>query len=231
MKSLKPMAALLVVAMLSASGLAYASPLFTQTSVITLTATKAGKPTGLKASLVSADPGAVQPQGLKTLTITLPAKTKFDFKSTAIKQCKASEVEIKATLGSACPAKSKIGSGTAVANGAPVLPKIPENAVAYAGHNQIVFLLTPATAGAGQVLVLYGKVAANKVTTEVPVITAGGLNIVITTLDLTINKVGAGKQAFITAGNCTGGKFTVTSGFLYQTGATLTITSSSKCSK
>ena len=231
MRRLKLMAPLIVTGVLCAGGLAYASSQFTQTSVITLTAKKAGKPTGLKASLLSADPGAVQPQGLKTLTITLPTKTKFDFKSTAIKQCKASEVEIKATLGSACSSKSKIGSGTAVADGAPVLPTIPENATAYAGHNQIVFLLTPATAGAGQVLVLYGKVSANKVTTAVPVINAGGLNIVITALDLTIKTIGAGKQAFITAGSCTGGKFVVKSGFVYQTGATLSITSSSKCSK
>ncbi len=231
MRRLKLVAALLVTGLLSASGLAYASSQFTQTAKITLTATKAGKPSGLKASLLSADPGAVQPQGLKTLTITLPTKTKFNFKSTAIKQCKASEVEIKATLGKACSAKSKIGSGTAVANGAPVLPTIPENATAYAGANQIIFLLTPATTGAGQVLVLYGKVSANKVTTAVPVINAGGLNIVITALNLTVKTIGAGKQAFITAGNCTGGKFTVKSGFVYQTGATLTISSSSKCSK
>jgi hypothetical protein len=231
MRRLKLMTVLTVAGVLCAGGLAYASSQFTQTSVITLTATKAGKPTGLQASLQSADPGAVQPQGLKTLTITLPTKTKFDFKSTALKQCKASEVEIKATLGSACSAKSKIGSGTAVANGAPVLPTIPENATAYAGHNEIIFLLTPATAGAGQVLVLYGKVSANTVTTEVPVINAGGLNIVITALNLTIKTVGKGKQAFITAGNCTGGKFAVKSGFVYQTGATLSIASSSKCSK
>jgi|SRR5271166_5671459 len=231
MRRLKLMTALIITGVLCAGGLAYASSQFTQTSVIKLTAAKAGKPTGLQASLLSADPGAVQPQGLKTLTITLPKNTKFDFKSTALKQCKASEVEIKATLGSACSAKSKIGSGTAVANGAPVLPTIPEKATAYAGHNQIVFLLTPASTGAGQVLVLYGKVSANKVTTAVPVINAGGLNIVITALNLTIKTVGAGKQAFITAGSCTSGKFVVKSGFVYQNGATLSITSSSKCSK
>lgn len=231
MGRLRLMAALLVVGLLSASGLAYASSQFTQTANVTLTATRAGKPSGLKASLLSADPGAVQPQGLKTLTITLPTGTKFNFKSTALKQCRASEVEIKATLGSACSAKSKIGSGSAIADGAPVLPTIPENAVAYAGANQIIFLLTPASAGAGQVLVLYGKVSANKVTTAVPVINAGGLNIVITSLDLRVKTIGAGKQAFITAGRCTGGKFVVKSGFVYQTGAPLTISSSSKCSR
>jgi hypothetical protein len=230
MRMLKFTAALVGITMLSVASFAYASSQFTQTAKITLTATKAGKPTGLKASLLSADPGAVQPQGLKTLTITLPTATRFNFSSSAIKQCKASDVEIKATLGSACPSKSRIGSGTATANGAPVIPLIPENAKAYAGKNQIIFLLTPA-ASAGQVLVLHGKVSANKVTTEVPVINAGGLNVVITALNLTVRTIGSGSKAFITAGKCTGGKFVVKSHFLYQGGATLTIPSSSKCSK
>lgn len=219
-----------VTAGLLCAGAAYASSQFTQTSNIVLTAKKAGKPTGLKASLSSADPGAVQPQGLKTLKITLPAKTKFNFKSSAIAQCKASETEIKATSGSACPAKSKIGSGEALANGAPVLPAIPETVTVFAGKGQIVFLLLP-KASAGQVLVLHGKVAANVVTTAVPVINAGGLNIVITSLGLTIKTIGHGSQAFITAGTCSGGKFTVKSGFTYQTGSTMALSSSSSCSK
>jgi hypothetical protein len=230
MSRLKLASALVAMTTLSVGGVAYASSQFTQTANITLTASKAGKPTGVKASIQSADPGAVQPQGLKTLTIALPASTKFNFKSSAIAQCKASDIEIKATGGSACPAKSKLGSGTAVANGAPVIPAIPENATAYAGANQVIFLLTPA-GSSGQVLVLHGKVAANKITTEVPVISAGGLNVVITALNLTINKIGRGSQAFITAGKCTKGKFVVKSGFVYQTGAKLSLTSSSNCGK
>ncbi|HXD53735.1 MAG TPA: hypothetical protein VN618_03190 [Solirubrobacteraceae bacterium] len=221
---------LLAATALTAATVAYASAQFTQTSNITLTAKKAGKPTGFKASLLSADPGAVQPQGLKTLTITFPAGTKFNFKSRAIAVCKAGDTEIVATLGSACKAKSVIGSGTAVANGAPVIPAIPEKAKAFAGKNEIVFLLTPA-GSAGQTLVLHGKVSGNKVTTQVPVINAGGLNVVITALDLTIKTIGQGKNAFVTAGKCTGGKFAVKSAFAYQTGATQTITSSSSCSK
>jgi hypothetical protein len=230
MRTLKLVALTLVVTVIGVEAVAYASSQFTQTSNITLTAKKAGKPTGFKASLLSADPGAPQPQGLKTLTITFPAKTKFNFKSKAIKQCKASDLEIKATLGSACSAGSRIGTGSALANGAPVIPIIPENATAYAGHNQIIFLLTP-KGSAGQVLVLHGAVAANKVTTQVPVINAGGLNVVITSLDLTVKTLGSATNAFVTAGKCTGGKFTVTASFVYQSGTPLTRTSSSACSK
>ena len=221
---------LLAATALTAATVAYASAQFTQTSNITLTAKKAGKPTGFKASLLSADPGAIQPQGLKTLTITFPVKTKFNFKSNAIAVCKAGDTEIVATLGSACKAKSLIGSGTAVANGAPVIPAIPEKAKAYAGKNEILFLLTPA-GSAGQTLVLHGKVSGNKVTTQVPVINAGGLNVVISALDLTVKTIGHGKNAFVTAGKCVGGKFAVKSAFVYQTGAAMTITSSSSCTK
>jgi len=63
------------------------------------------------------------------------------------------------------------------------------------------------------------------------VINAGGLNVVITSLTLNVKTIGHGKKAFITAGKCKAGKFTVKSSFVYQTGATLTVPSSSKCSK
>jgi hypothetical protein len=219
-------------AMLGVAAVALASSQFKQTSNVTLTATKAGKTTGFKAALQSSDSGEPggKPQALKTLTITLPSATKFNFKSTALKLCTANDTEIKGTGGAVCPSKSKIGSGSAEANGAPVFPLIPENATAYAGNGNIIFLLAP-KGPAGSVLVLHGVVSGNKVTTAVPVISAGGITIVITGLNLTVNKIGSGKTAFIAAGKCSGGKFKVRSSFLYQTGASLTLSSSSKCSK
>lgn len=229
MRPLK-LAAALAAAVLFLAGIAYASTQFTQTATITLTAKKAGKPTGFKASLHAADPGALQPQGLKTLTITFPAKTSFHFKSKAIKRCRASDVELVATKGGACPAQSRIGTGSAVANGAPVLPVIPENVTAFAANGQIIVVLTP-KGPAGQVLVLHAVVRANRLTAQVPVVNSGGLNIVITDLELTVRTLGHGRGAFVTAGRCAKGRFTVTSHFLYQTGATLTLTSSSACSR
>lgn len=230
MKRLRIAASLALIGVLSITALALASSQFTQTANITLTAKKAGKPTGFKASLASSDPGAVQPQGLKVLTITFPAKTAFNFKSSAISRCKASDTEIKATGGKACPSKSRLGAGNAIANGAPVIPTIPENVNAYAGSNQIIFLLSP-TGPSGQILVLHGKVQGNKMTTEVPVISAGGLNIVISSLNLSIKTIGSGKNAFVTAGTCSKGKFVVKSKFVYQTGSVLNKSSSSACTK
>ena len=221
-----------VAALLLTAAAAMASSQFTQTSNITLTGTKAGAVTGFKAALKSSDPGEPggKPQALKTLTITFPVATKFNFKSKAIKPCTATDVEIKGTKGAACPAKSRIGSGSAEANGAPVFPMLPEGATAYASKSDLIFLLTP-KAAAGTVLVLHGKVAANKVTVAVPLLQEGPLTIVITALELSVNKIGSGKSAFVTAGKCSGGKFTVGSSFVYYTGSTKQLTSSSRCSK
>jgi hypothetical protein len=235
MRRLKLTAAVLAAAMLvttAIAALALASAQFKQTAKVTLTAKREGASTGFKANLQSSDLGAPleKPQGLKTLTITFPSKTKFNFKTKALTLCKATDIEIKATGGKACPAKSKLGSGGATANGAPVFPKISESVVAFAGSNQILFLLAPKVLGGpGATLVLHGKVSANKITTKVPPIAVGGLTIVITGLELSIKSVGSGKTTWATAGKCAKGKFTVKSGFLYQTGEKLTISSSSSC--
>ncbi len=231
-KLLQVSGAAIAIAAILGAGIALASSQFKQSAKITLTATKAGASTGFGAALVSSDPGAPngQPQALKTLTVTFPKNTKFNFKSTAVKQCAASPLELIATKGAACPAKSKIGTGTANANGAPVYPKIPENATVYVGKGKLLFLLVPA-GPVGSTIPLEGSVSANKLTTPVPVLGSGGLTIVITELNLKVKAVGSGKQAFVTAGQCNGSKFTVKSSFAYYTGSPVSLTSSSKCTK
>ncbi len=222
-------AALALVAV-SVAAVAIASSQFSQTSKITLTATKAGQPTGFKAAIKSSDPGEPggKPKALKTLTITLPSATKFNFNSKSLTPCKASEIELKGTGGAVCPAKSKVGSGSAEANAFPAIPLIPLTATAYAGPGKIVFVLK---GSGGLVLVLYGVVSANKVTTSVPPLALGGVPVVVTGLNLNVSKIGTGKNAFITAGKCKGGKFTVKSSFVYLTGWPLTLSSSSNCKK
>jgi hypothetical protein len=231
MRTLKITAIGLAILMLATTGLALASAQFKQTAKVTLTATKANASSGVKAVIFSEDPGApfAQPQGLKVLKVTFPAKTKFNFKSKALKQCKASEAEIKATTGTACPAKSRLGSGGANANGAPVLPSIPESVTAFAGNDEVILFLAPKAPG-GVALVLHAKVSANRLTVEVPVLKQGPVNIVLTELTLSIKAIGKGPTTFIKAGKCVKKKFVVTSSFLYQTGEKLTLTSSSKCS-
>ena len=138
-------AMIVAVAMLASAAVALASSQFQQTASITLTGAKAGASTGFKAALASTDPGEPgnKPQALKTLTITFPSGTKFNFKSKAIKPCTASAIEITGTSGAACPSKSKIGSGAAEANGAPLFPQLPESVTAYATRTGIVFVLVP----------------------------------------------------------------------------------------
>ena len=234
MRSLKLMAVGLAAAMLATTalaGFALASAQFKQTAKVTLTTKKAGASTGFKASLQSSDPGAPleKPQALKTLKITFPVKTSFNFKTKALTLCKANDTEIKATGGSVCPSKSKLGEGSSTANGAPALPKVNENVTAFAGSNQIILLLAPKVAGAGATLVLHGKISKNTMTTEVPAITVGGLTIVITGLQLNVKSVGSGKTTWAKAGKCVKKKFTVLSSFTYQTGEKLTIRSTSGC--
>jgi hypothetical protein len=230
MRTLKITALCLVAALLATTGIALASSQFKQTANVTLTATKPNASSGLRAIVFSSDPGApfAQPQGLKVLKVTFPAKTRFNFRSKAIAQCKASEAEIKATSGAACPTKSKLGAGSAVANGAPVLPTIPEAVTAFAGANEVILFLAPKAPG-GVALVLHVKVSGNRLSVEVPVLKQGPVNIVLTELRLSIRTIGKGKTAFIRAGKCVKKRFVVRSGFLYQTGDTLTLTSSSKC--
>ncbi len=232
MRLMKITAASLATTMLATTGMALASAQFKQSAKVTLTAKREGASTGFKANLQSSDPGAPleKPQGLKTLTITFPSKTKFNFKTKALTKCKANDTEIKATGGKACPSKSKIGSGGATANGAPVLPKIGESVTAFAGNNQILFLLAPKVPGGpGATLVLHGKVSLNKITTQVPPIVVGGLTIVITGFELSVKAIGKGNTTWAKAGKCVKSKFTVKSGFVYQTGAKLTLSSSSSC--
>ncbi len=231
-KLLQGTAAALAVGALAGAGIALASPLFKQTANIKLTAKKAGASSGFEASLASSDTGAPneKPQALKALTVTFPKGTRFDFKSGAIAQCTASPVELVATKGAACPAKSRIGTGTANTNGAPVYPKIPESATVYVGKGKLLFVLVPTTA-VGEVLPLEGTVSANKLTTRVPELAKAGLTFVITQLTLNVKAAGSGKQAFVTAGRCTKGKFTVKSSFVYYAGSPVSLTSSSKCKK
>lgn len=226
------LAAFLVV-LLGVAGVAVASSQFKQTSKITLTAKKEGDSTGFKVKIASEDPGAPnqQPQALKQLTVIFPKQTRFNFKSKVMKQCKATDTEIKATGGSVCPSKSKIGTGTAVANGAPVLPMIPEDVTAFAASNKVIKLLLAPASTAGQTLVIHVNIKENTLKANVPTIEAGGLKIVITQINLKVKTIGKDKTAFVTAGKCSSKKFVVKSKFLYETGQKLTLSSSSKCSK
>lgn len=223
----------ILIALLGVSSVAVASSQFKQKSKITLTAKKQGASTGFKVNINSSDPGApnAQPMALKQLTVVFPKKTKFNFRTKAMKQCKASDTEIKATGGSVCPNKSRLGSGSAIANGAPVLPTIPEDVTVFAaGGKQIKLLLAPAST-AGQTLVIHANVKGNVLKASVPTIEAGGLKIVITSLKLKVKAVGSGKHAFVKAGTCTSKKFVVKAKFLYETGEKLTLKSTSKCSR
>ncbi len=221
----------LAAAMLAMAGIAVASSQFKQTAKVTLTATKPNAPTGFKASIFSSDPGAPlgQPVALKVLTITFPNGTQFNFNSKAIKLCKATDAEIVGTKGTACPGKSKLGSGSATAMAMPVFPSIPELATVFAGANKDLIVLIVPKAGAGSTLVLHAKITNAKLVVTLPKLEASGLKIVLVQLAVDVKASGKGKNAFARAGRCTKKQFIVTSRFLYEDGTTLKLKSTSKC--
>jgi hypothetical protein len=230
MRLIKITAAGLAAALLATTGVALASAQFKQTAKVALTATKPNASSGIRAVISSSDPGAPfgKPLALKTLKLTFPANTRFNFKSKALAQCKASEAEIKATKGAACPAKSRVGTGGAAIDGAPVFASAPESVTAFAGKNEVLLLLVP-TGPAGSTLVLHARVSSNRLSAEVPLLAVGPVTFVLTELKLTVKATGKGSSAFIRAGKCAKKKFVVTSSFAYYTGEKLTLSSSSKC--
>lgn len=107
-----------VVALLALMLAEVALAAFTQASNITLTAHKAGKTTRIKADVSSSDPSVTQPKAAKVLVVTFPSNTKFNLGTPLVPACTLSDAKLAA--GAACPSKSLIGSGSAVANAYPL---------------------------------------------------------------------------------------------------------------
>ena len=75
---------------------------FTQTSNIVLTATHAGKSTGIKADIHSTTSPGEAPKAAKLLVVAFPAGTKFALSN--VKPCKPSDGQL--TAGKSCPRRA-----------------------------------------------------------------------------------------------------------------------------
>lgn len=154
-------AALTVLVALAVTAVAVASDQFTQSAKVQLTKNKAGKTSGIKlgqsvgvkAALKATDPGEPggKPKAAKQITIKLPKGTRID--KSAVAQCNLSDEDVTAGK---CPKKSQIGTGTAKANVAPLIPTTTEDVKAYASKQGLVLLLTDneADPNPGQTIVL-----------------------------------------------------------------------------
>jgi hypothetical protein len=94
---------------------------FTQVAHVALTAHGAGKSTGIKSVVHSSDPTAPgqKPKSAKTLTITFPAATKFNFKTHLVNTCKLTDKQLTAAFGRSCPRKTQIGTRSSGQTSAP----------------------------------------------------------------------------------------------------------------
>lgn len=202
---------------------------FTQTSNITLTSHKAGKTTGIKASVASSDSSAPQPKAAKLLVVTFPAKTKFNLGTPLVTACKLSDAQLAS--GAACPAKSQIGTGSAVANAYPLATSVPASVKSYvSGPSSMVMVATANVMGSTMRTIIHASVSGSKLTIPVPTPVVATIKVVLVSLKLNVPAKGSGKSALITAGKCTAHKFAVKTHFAYEDGSTFNATSSSACS-
>jgi hypothetical protein len=209
---------------------------FTQTAEVKLTTKKAGKPTGISSLLQSSDPDAPfgKPKAATKVVVKFPPGTRYDVKGAAT--CNLSDSEI---LAGQCPANTKLGTGTAEANAAPLAASVPEKITAYHGKGELIFALTPAGA-IGQTFVIHAKISSRGVlTTNVPPLTLP--TVPPTSVALTKFQIGAGAKSrkvkgkkhtlFRTPKKCKTGKWTSTTSFTYEDGSKQSVKSTSPCKK
>jgi hypothetical protein len=216
---------------------AVASALFTQEATVKLTTSKAGKSTGLSASLHAADPGnpGGKPKALTRLTLKLPSGTRVDGRG--VKQCNGlTNAQI---LTGGCPDGSKIGSGTAMANGYPLIPTTTEDIAAYATKGGVLFALTDNAADPrpAQTLVLRTRLSSRgvlKATVPPLPLPIPGQFAVLTDFDVKIGKrsriVGGKRRIFVrTPKLCTHRGWTTTTSFRYADGTKATRKTKQSC--
>jgi len=199
---------------------------FTQASNITLTATHAGKSTGIKADIHSTTSPGEAPKAAKLVVITLPAGTKFGLAH--VKPCKLSDGQL--TAGKSCPSASLIGTGSATASAFPLPQPILAGVKAYAAGPNKMTLVVKATSPIPQTLIIHETTSGAKLTIPVPSPTVAGFQVVLVSLKLNVPARGSGKTALVTAGKCTAHSFIVKSHFVYADGSQADLQSSSPCS-
>lgn len=219
----------------AAVSFAATSSQFKQTAVVKFTTSKARTATGTNAVLVATDPGAVPAgafKGASKVVINLGGAT---VNTKAGKQCKLPKANA-----ASCPANTKIGSGTAVANlvgGTNVTPNIRQTVTAYLAKGSIYFVVKGVTLPTTTILQSSfgkGKLTTN-VARDVPPL-PGGNKIVLTDFRVKLKKVVSGKgkkrKALLTTPKCgKSKKFTVTTSFTYDDGTKASVKTKQKCKK
>jgi hypothetical protein len=217
---------------------ALASAQFVQTAKVELTSSTANQSTGISAELHSEDPGnpGGKPKALAKLTLKLPAGTRVDKKG--VVECNLPNAQV---LAGRCPDASELGTGTAKANGFPLIPTTTEDIKTYATKGGVMFALTdnvqdPAPA---QTLVLRAKISSRGVlTATVPALPLPipGQFAVLTDFNVDVKKASRkvkGKtRVFIrTPKKCKKKGWTTTTSFRYSDGTKETKKTKQSCHK
>jgi hypothetical protein len=199
---------------------------FSQTSNVYMTATHAGKSTGIKADIHSTTSPGEAPKAAKLVVITFPAGTKFGLSH--VKPCTLSDGQL--TAGRSCPSTSRIGAGSATASAFPLPQPILAGVKAYAAGSNKMVLVVKATSPIPQTLVIRATASGAKLKIPVPSPTVAGFKVVLVSLKLNVPARGSGNTALITAGKCTAKSFIVKSHFVYTDGSQTDLQSASPCS-
>jgi len=224
--------AIIGVLALAVAGIALASEQFVQTYKLTYTTASEKATTGVNTLFTAADPGEANqtPKAARRVTITFHKGTTFD--TTVPVRCNKTDQQVQASAAAGCPAKSKVGSGTAQGrvgdlNGAAA----DLDLVAYNANKAIIFL-AKGKAGSitdGQNFAFRGKLDGTRLTTNVPQFP---FNTSITRFNLKVIKVARGTTKYIrTPSICPSTKkWTTKAAFVYADGTTASRTSRSTCS-
>jgi len=210
---------------------------FAQTADVTLTTHGAGQSTGILAVLRSSDPTApgAKPKRLARLVITFPAHTRFDLATALVRPCALTDKELTTPFGPTCPSKSKVGSGSAVANASPLQQTVKATVTAYV-HSaaQILLVVTPSLPGATPIII-HVTATGSRLEIPVPRVVLGqgpgfpGITAVFVSLTLRVPVLGKGGDALVRAGRCTSHRFVVRSRFVYDDHSIGDIRSTSPC--
>lgn len=227
-------AALVAVLVLGISAVAFGA--FQQTFTQSFTVTKANKLTGINTLITSKDDAGAKPKEVSRVIIKFHKGTKFNYNVPGICKLTAEQIAGASDPLTACPAKSKVGTGSAEADAAPLIPssqQVLEDINAFNTTKGIYFVLSdkdnnPSDSNPGQLLVIKGVLSGTTLTTDVPVLNVAGVNVVLTKFELNIKKVSKkvkknGKTTVVnyitTPNKCTGGKWTNTAAFQYRDGS------------
>jgi hypothetical protein len=186
--------ALVGVLALAMSAVAVASDQFTQEATTKLTKKKAGKSAGVSVDFKATDAGEPggKPKRASKIVIKLAKGTKVN--TNAVAHCGLSDEDV---IAGKCPAKSLVGTGTAKANVAPLIPSTTEDVKAYAAKGGLVLLLTDnlEDTNLGSTIVLRAKISKSGViTVNVPELQPlPGVFAVLTDFKLTTKPKSKGK--------------------------------------